>query len=115
MSYKLVVNQLNLGDAGQIYIHGLGSFGNGEHEISDELEQNFRSVNTVEVGGFDDDPKSDSFGVYIPKFVEGPSLVDAAGSMHGVTAAKLGPPVGGPPAGAKSGASSSVTSDGGEK
>jgi hypothetical protein len=92
MSYRLTVDQRHLGDEGAVYIHGLGTFTNGVHEISDELEQNFRTVNTVEIGGIDMDSDSESFGVYVPKFVEGPPLEEAAKSMHGVTVTKDGAP-----------------------
>jgi hypothetical protein len=78
------VEQYNLGE-GQIYIHGLGSFSNGTYEISDEDAENFRTVNMIDTGGFDNDPESPTFGSYIPNHQPGPDLVTASKSMHGIT------------------------------
>lgn len=89
MPFKMVVNQLHLGDEGEAYIHGLGSFTNGEHEISDEAEHHFRVVHTFDAGGLDDDPASDTFGSYIPDWKEGPDLVTASESMHGITVTRV--------------------------
>lgn len=89
MSYILTISQYHLGDVGSVYIHGLGTFTNGVHEISDELEQNFRSANSAEAGMFDMDPKSESHGVYIPRLVEGPSLEEAVKGMHGVAVVRV--------------------------
>jgi hypothetical protein len=85
LPFTLTVDMPNLGDEGQIYIHGLGTFGNGTHEITDDQEQNFRVANSHDEGGTDGDPDSETFGVYLSKVVEGPSLTDAAESMHGIT------------------------------
>lgn len=83
MPYKLVVNQLNLGDTGETYIPGLGSFANGEHIISDAQEQAYRVHHMVDNGSIDEDKKSPTFGSYTPKHELGPSLVDR--NWHGIT------------------------------
>jgi hypothetical protein len=85
LPFTLTVDMPNLGDEGTVFIHGLGTFGNGTHEITDDQEQNFRIVNSHDEGGTDSDPESDTFGVYLSKVVEGPSLTDAAESMYGIT------------------------------
>jgi hypothetical protein len=86
VTYKLTVNQPNLGDEGEVYISGLGTFKNGTTtEVSDEEELNFRTVNAHDIGGIDGDPESETFGSAKPNLVPGQSLVDAAKSMYGVT------------------------------
>ena len=77
MPYKLVVSQLNLGDTGETFIPGLGSFTNGVHYITDEQEQAFRVFHTVDEGSPNEE------GVMVPKFVPGPSLVDR--NLHAIT------------------------------
>jgi hypothetical protein len=81
----MVVNQPHLGDVGEIYIHGLGNFKNGEYEISDEDAEHYRRLHTHDDGAVDSDPASPTFGSYIPKHTLGPSLEEAAKGMHGVT------------------------------
>lgn len=82
---------------GEINIHGLGTFSNGVHEISDEQELNFRVLNTTEDTDVDTDPESPTYGSHIVKHELGPSLAEAVSRMHGVTVSgstKSGTPVG---------------------
>lgn len=110
MTYKLSVDQPNIGDEGEVYIHGLGTFKNGKsYEISGELEETFRTVNAVDQGGIDDDPESETFGSVRPNVVLGPSLVDAAKSMYGVTVEEIKPQA----SGAVGGGTGSTTSTNG--
>jgi hypothetical protein len=81
MTYKLTVDQPHLGDAGTVYIHGLGTFTNGKsYEISDDLEQNFRVVNSVDNG----EP-------YQAKMEFGKPLSEVAESMYGITVEEIAP------------------------
>lgn len=84
MPFELTVNKDEMGSQ-TAYIHGLGEFPNGTHTISDEQEQNFRIVNSIESAQTDDDPDSETFGSFIIKHELGPPLVEAADNMHGVT------------------------------
>ncbi len=85
MPYQLKIEQPNLAEGADVLIHGLGTYANGQtHEVTDEEEENFRIVNSVDTGGVDDDPESDTFGAYVPNIQPGPSLLEA--NILGVTA-----------------------------
>lgn len=79
MPYKLTVDQPNIGDQ-EIYIHGLGMFGNGTHDISDEQASEFRHINATR-GLSEVDPE----GNYHIITALGPDLEDAVSRMYGVT------------------------------
>jgi hypothetical protein len=85
MTCTLVINQPHVGEGVAVYIHGLGTFSNGEHEVSDEQEENFRVANSVDNGAVDGDSESPTFGSYIPKMEPGPPLSEVVKSMYGVT------------------------------
>jgi hypothetical protein len=88
MPFEMTVNKQELG-TGTIWIHGLGEFGNGVHEISDEQELNFRNVNGIEDVTPDMDPASPTHGQMLSTHELGPSLMEAAESMHGVTVTEV--------------------------
>ena len=83
MPYQIKINQPNLAEGTELTILGLGTFENGKtYDISDEQVEAFREANQVDAGGFDNDPESESFGVYVPNMQPGPHLTDV--SIHGV-------------------------------
>lgn len=79
MPFTLTVDLPNLGTQ-EIYIHGLGTFGNGTHAISDEQAEQFSMLNSkTEYSA--PDKNGDMKLVPVP----GPSLEEAVASMYGVT------------------------------
>jgi len=99
VSYILIVDQPNLGDGGEIFIHGLGTFKNGEHPITDEQEQRFRVLNARivvrsdqlsadELAGLEEEERGRAWSQPVGT-VLGPNLQTAVESMYGVTAREV--------------------------
>lgn len=79
MPFTLTVDMPNLGSQ-EIYIHGLGSFSNGKHKISDAQAEQFSLINSKAGYGPADEDGSMKI-VAIP----GPKLTDAVAAMYCVT------------------------------
>ncbi len=79
MPFTLTVDLPNLGDQ-TLYIHGLGSFRNGVHKISDEQAAQFSQINSRSGYG----PPDENGNMKIVS-IPGPSLEDAVASMYRVS------------------------------
>ena len=80
MTAKLRVDSKTLPKGKLVTIKGLGAFENGKtHDISDEQEARFRSINSVVV------TETDSEGVTHTKVELGPTLKQAVDTMANVS------------------------------
>jgi hypothetical protein len=87
--YSMKIDQPNLGDEGELMIHGLGTFKNGQtYDITDEQAQVFREATARDSGEVISDPEHELHGVQQLARELGPSLLDA--QIYGVTVTEVG-------------------------
>lgn len=93
MPYRLTVDQPNLPEGKDVYIVGLGTFPNGgTYEITDAQALAFEHAHTRDDGSYDfDNDANFGTGLYVPKHVKGPPLVEAATAMHGISVEEIKP------------------------
>jgi hypothetical protein len=89
LPYRLKVDHENLPPGVEVYVHGLGTFENGQtYDISDELALQFRAFNSTvestyeEINGEQVIRRTEN-GMEILEPRMGPALEDAIDGMHG--------------------------------
>jgi hypothetical protein len=86
--YRMEINQPNLADGAELWIHGLGMFKNGEtYDITDEQAEKYRLDNARDSGEIESDSESPHFGVQHLARELGPSLLDV--DIHGITVTEV--------------------------